>query len=198
MTDKLKNQLAFLYEADKMKNIFRQTLVGDGTRQENDAEHSWHMALTAMTLFDYAEPGVDLFRVLKMCLVHDLVEVYAGDTPAIDNEAAKSKEMREKAAADKMFAMLPPEQGAEYRSLWEEFDAEETKDAGFAAACDRFQSAMLIYKSDGYTWRKGNWTTAEVIKRQYPVKTAMPEVWEFIENALDDLVKRGILEEGRI
>jgi putative hydrolase of HD superfamily len=90
MTDKLKNQLAFLYEADKMKNIFRQTLVGDGTRQENDAEHSWHMALTAMTLYDYAESGVDLFRVLKMCLVHDLVEVYAGDTPAIDNEAVKS------------------------------------------------------------------------------------------------------------
>jgi putative hydrolase of HD superfamily len=198
MTDKLKNQLAFLYEADKMKNIFRQTLVGDGSRQENDAEHSWHMALTAMTLFDYAEPGVELNRVLRMCLVHDLVEVYAGDTPAIDNVAVKSKEMREKAAADKMFAMLPTEQGAEYRSLWEEFDAEETKDAKFAAACDRFQSAMLIYKSDGYTWRKGNWKTSDVIRRQYPVKTAMPEVWEFIENAVDDLVKRGLLEEDRI
>jgi putative hydrolase of HD superfamily len=198
MTDKLKNQLAFLYEADKMKNIFRQTLVGDGSRQENDAEHSWHMALTAMTLYDYAEPGVDLNRVLRMCLVHDLVEVYAGDTPAIDSEAGKSKEQREKMAADKLFMMLPIEQGAEYRSLWEEFDAEETKDAKFAAACDRFQSAMLIYKSDGYTWLKGNWNTADVIKRQYPVKVAMPEVWEFIENAVDDLVKRGILEEGRI
>jgi putative hydrolase of HD superfamily len=171
--------------------------VGDSSRQENDAEHSWHMALTAMTLYDYAEPGVDLFRVLKMCLVHDLVEIYAGDTPAIDNDAVKTKEIREKAAADKLFAMLPTEQGTEYRSLWEEFDTEDTKDAKFAAACDRFQSAMLIYKCDGHTWRKGNWTTAEVVKRQYPVKTALPEVWELIENAVDDLVQRGILEEGR-
>jgi putative hydrolase of HD superfamily len=94
--------------------------------------------------------------------------------------------------------MLPIKQGEEYRSLWEEFDAEETKDAKFASACDRFQSAMLIYKSDGYTWRNGNWNTADVVKRQYLVKDAIPEVWEFIENALDDLVKRGILEEGRI
>ena len=123
MTDKLKHQLQFLAEADKMKSILRQTYITDKSRQENSAEHSWHFALTALTLHEYCSiEGVDISRVIKIALVHDLVEIYAGDTPAYDAKGNIDKDEREKEAADKLFSLLPDEQAAEYRSLWEEFD----------------------------------------------------------------------------
>jgi putative hydrolase of HD superfamily len=130
MTDKLNRQLKFLAEADKMKNILRQTYITDKSRQENSAEHSWHFALTALILYEYCGiEGVDINRVIKMALVHDLVEIYAGDTPAYDTDGNVDKDEREKEAADKLFSFLPDDQAAEYRSLWEEFDRMETPDA---------------------------------------------------------------------
>ena len=141
MTDKLKHQLHFLAEVDKMKNILRQTYITDKSRQENSAEHSWHFALTALTLYEYCRiDGVDISRVIKMALVHDLVEIYAGDTPAYDAQGNADKDEREKEAADKLFSLLPDEQATEYRSLWEEFDHVETPDAIYANAIDRFRS----------------------------------------------------------
>ena len=199
MTDKLKHQLQFLTEADKMKSILRQTRIADRSRQENDAEHSWHFALTAMTLYEYCGiEGVDINRVLKMAIVHDLVEIYAGDTFAYDVKGNESKEEREKLSADKLFSLLPNNQAAEYRHLWEEFDQMETPDAVYASAIDRLQSLHNIHLSGGYTWEKHEVTADKIYKRMTPVKTALPEMWEHIECVVNEGLKKGYIKEGGI
>ncbi|MCL2539204.1 MAG: HD domain-containing protein [Oscillospiraceae bacterium] len=192
MTEKLRLQLKFLAEADKLKNILRQTYIIDGSRQENSAEHSWHFALTAMTLFEYCGiEGVDIDRVLKMALVHDLVEVYAGDTPAYDKKGNLDKGEREKEAADRLFPLLPDEQAAEYRSLWEEFERIQTPDALFGSAVDRLQSFHNIHLSGAGPWKKYAVTSDEVLERMAPVKTALPRLWEYVESVIDENIKRG-------
>ena len=194
MTDRLKNQLEFLIEADKMKSVFLQTLVMDGSRHENDAEHSWHIALMALTLHEYAgHVDVDINRVLKMALVHDLVEVYAGDTFAYDSEAARSKKAREQAAADKLFSLLPPEQSREFRTLWEEFDAMATPDSMYAAAIDRLQPFISNFKTDGYTWATHKVTADKVYSRMAPIKEALPALWEFIDRVIQDSCEKGYI-----
>ena len=171
MTEKLKHQLHFLAEVDKMKNILRQTYITDKTRQENSAEHSWHFALTALTLHEYCGiDGVDINRVIKMALVHDLVEIYAGDTPAYDVKGNEDKDVREKEAADKLFSLLPDEQSAEYRSLWEEFDRMETPDAFYGSAVDRLQSFHNICLSGAHPWIKYEVTADKIYNRMMPVK----------------------------
>ena len=195
MTDKLRGQLQFLSEADKMKNIFRQTRVADRSRQENDAEHSWHFALTAMTLFEYCEiEGVNIDRVIKMALVHDLVEIYAGDTFAYDAKGNESKEAREKESADKLFSLLPNEQAAEYRFLWEEFDLMQTPDAIYASAIDRLQSLHNNHLSGGYTWEKHDVTADKIYKRMTPVKIALPKLWEYVENTVNEGLEKGYIK----
>ena len=195
MTEKLQNQLKFLAVADDMKQIFRQTTLIDGSRYENDAEHSWHLALMAMTLYEHcALDGVCIDRVLRMAIVHDLVEIYAGDTPAQDIAANVGKEEREREAADKLFALLPHEQAQEYRSLWEEFDAMETPDAIYASAVDRFQSMFLIHQSGtGSAWVKFKATTERVYKRMLPIKTAIPSLWQWVEDVVEENVAKGFL-----
>jgi len=195
MTDKLSNQLKFLEIADGMKHIFRQTTLIDGSRYENDAEHSWHFALTAMTLFEHcALDGVDIDRVLRMAIIHDLVEVFAGDTPAQDIAANIGKEEREREAADRLFALLPEEQAFEYRSLWEEFDAMETPDAIYASAVDRFQSFFNMHMSGtGSAWVKYNTTAERVRTRMLPLKTAIPSLWQWVEDAILVNVAKGLL-----
>ena len=195
MTDKLKGQLKFLSEADKMKNIFRQTRLADRSREENDAEHSWHFALTAMTLFEYCEiEGVNIDRVIKMALVHDLVEIYAGDTFAYDEKGNESKEDREKESADKLFSLLPNEQAVEYRTLWEEFDLMKTPDAIYASAIDRLQSHHNIHLSGGYTWEKHKVTEDKIYKRMAPVKIALPRLWEFVELTINEGLEKGYIK----
>ena len=195
MTEQLKQQLLFLAEADKMKNVLRQTMISDRSRQETDAEHSWHFALTAMTLYEYCSiEGVDINRVLKMALVHDLVEIYAGDTFAYDTKGYESKEEREKESADKLFSMLPCEQATEYRALWEEFDRMETPDAIYASAIDRLQSHHNIHLSGGYTWEKHKITADKIYKRMMPVKTALPDLWEFVEHTINEGLERGYIK----
>ena len=199
MTDVLHNQLNFLAVADEMKNVFRQTTLLDGTRYENNAEHSWHFALMAMTLFEHcAISGINLDRVLRMAIVHDLVEIYAGDTPAADIAANIGKEEREKEAADKLFAILPAVQASEYRLLWEEFDAMETPDAIYAAAVDRLQSFFLLHKSGkGSAWVKFKSTDERVRTRMLPVKTAIPALWQWVEDAIqENIEKKLILKVG--
>ena len=191
----LKNQLEFLAIADGMKQIFRQTTLIDGSRYENDAEHSWHFALTAMTLFEHcALADVSFDRVMKMAIIHDLVEVFAGDTPAQDIAANIGKEEREREAADKLFALLPDEQAHEYRCLWEEFDAMETPSAIYASAIDRFQSFYNIHMSGtGSAWVKFNATAERVRTRMLPLKKAIPSLWQWVENAIDENVAKGLL-----
>ena len=167
----------------------------DGTRYENAAEHSWHFALMAMTLFEHcALEGVCLDRVIKMAIVHDLVEVFAGDTPANDIAANLDKESRERDAADRLFALLPEQQANEYRSLWEEFDAMETPDSIYASAVDRFQSFFLIHKSGtGSAWVKYKATAERTRTRVLPVKTAIPSLWQWLEDAIEENVAKGFL-----
>ena len=194
MIEKLEQQLKFLAEADKMKNILRQTMLSDRSRQETDAEHSWHFALTAMTLYEYCGiEGVDINRVIKMALVHDLVEIYAGDTFAYDAKGYESKEEREMEAADKLFSLLPTEQATEYRALWEEFDGMDTPDAIYASAIDRLQSLHNIHLSGGYTWEKHGITADKIYKRMTPIKTALPDLWGFVEYTINEGLEKGYI-----
>lgn len=194
MTEKLASQLKFLAAADGLKSVQRQTWLLDKTRQENSAEHSWHFALMAMTLFEHCGiEGVDLNRVIKMAIVHDLVEVYAGDAPAFDKSAQVGKEAKEQAAADKLFGLLSAAQAAEYRTLWEEFDAMQTPDALYAAAIDVLQSFYNQYNTGGPAWIKYHGTVEQAYKRMLPVKAALPSLWNYIEVAIADATAKGWL-----
>ena len=196
MTEKLKRQFEFLVEADKMKNILRQTMLMDKSRQETDAEHSWHFALMALTFYEYAASDkVDINRVIKMALVHDLVEVYAGDTFAYDLIGNLDKEKREKEAADKLFSLLPKKQEEEFRGLWEEFDKAETPDALYASAIDRLQPFLSNYKTDGYTWVKYGVPIDDIYKRVAPVKEILPELWGFVEFVIKDSCEKGYIKK---
>lgn len=153
--EKINDLLKFTALVDKMTLIQRRTLLVDGSRRENDAEHSWHIALMAMLFKDYAPEGTDIARAVQMCIVHDLVEIYAGDTFAYDAAGNEGKEEREKAAADKLFAQLPEHLGKEFRQLWEEFDAMDTPDSKYAASMDRLQPYLHNTLTEGHTWKEG-------------------------------------------
>ena len=194
ISDTLKKQIVFLGEADKMKSVMRKTMLTDLSRQESDADHSWHISLMAMTLFSYVGfDDVDLDRVIRMTLVHDLVEIYAGDTYAYDDAGNADKEQREKEAADRLFSLLPDEQAHEYRSLWEEFDAMQTHDAMYASAVDRLQPLLNNYLTSGHTWDGYNITAAQVFRRMDPVRIAIPAAWPFVEYVISDSLQKGYL-----
>lgn len=193
MDENLQKTLRFLLEIDKMKSVYRKNILADGSRNETDAEHSWHMAVCAMALQKYAPKGTDLCRAIELCLVHDLVEVYAGDTFAFDFEAVKSQSGREKAAAKKLFSLLPEEERARFRALWEEFERGTTKEAIYAQALDRFQPLVLNLATDGAPWALCHATRSQVERRLLPVKTGMPALWDYVENELDLYVKRGFV-----
>jgi len=193
MTPKLASQIKFITEADKLKSIYRQTLITDKSRNETSAEHSWHLALMAMTLIEYSANPVDLDRVIKMAMVHDLVELYAGDTPAFADTIPEDKLAEEQAAADKLFALLPADQAAEYRGLWEEFDEMKTPDAMYAASVDRVQPLLSNHLTDGHSWVKFNVDAARVYKRMEPIKTAIPALWELVESVISEGVEKGYI-----
>ena len=193
---RLQKQLRFLVEVDQMKNVLRQTLLVDKSRRENDAEHSWHFALMAMLLSEYADGSkVDFYRVLRMALVHDLIEVYAGDTFAYDKKGNEDKEEREKKAADKLFGMLPEDQGKEIRDLWEEFDQMETPDAQYAASIDRLQPLINNYMTQGHTWHIGTVTSKDVYARAAIIEKASPELWKVVQFIIKDSIEKGWLKE---
>ncbi len=189
--ERLNDQLLFTAKIDEMTSVLRRTLLLDKSRRENDAEHSWHIAVMAMLFKEYATQPVDIGRVVQMCVVHDLVEIEAGDTFAYDVQGNENKEQREKEAADKLFSMLPKEQGDMIRSLWEEFDAMETSDAKYAACMDRIQPFLHNTLTDGHTWVEGNVDRRSVEKRMAPVREFMPEVYKWIELNIDNAVKKG-------
>ncbi len=192
--ERLNKQLKFTGEIDQMTSVLRRTLLIDKSRRENDAEHSWHIAVMAMLFSEYAKEKPDVGRVVQMCVVHDLVEIYAGDTFAYDVSGNEDKEVREKKAADKLFAILPPEQGSMIRSLWEEFDAMETADAKYAACMDRIQPFFHNTLTDGHTWVEGGTCRAQVEQRTAVIKEFMPEVYQWIEASIDRAIENGWLK----
>lgn len=195
--ERLKKQIEFIIEVDKLKQIYRQTLLMDGSRNENDAEHSWHLALMAMILHEYSpKKDLDITKVLKMLLVHDLVEIYAGDTFCYDEEANLNKTERELKAAERLFNLLPPDQSQELRALWDEFEERKTPEALFAASLDRIQPLICNYLTGGHTWVKYGVKSDKVLERNLLVKEGAPELWKLVEEIVEDSIKMGILERG--
>lgn len=192
-TDRLTQQIQFIIEIDRLKQILRQTLLIDGSRQENSAEHSWHLAIMAMTLAEYAPDGVDIVQAIKMLLIHDLVEIDAGDTFCYDVQANSSKAEKELQAASRLFGILPSDIGSELRSLWDEFEAGETPTAKFAAALDRIQPLLHNQQTKGGTWRIHGIRRDQVMKRVAPVETGAPELWPFVLQLIEDSVSAGYL-----
>ena len=188
---RLDQQLKFTAEIDKMTSILRRTVLIDQSRRENDAEHSWHIAVMAMLFSEYAKEPVDIGRVVKMCVVHDLVEIYAGDTFAYDAAGNEDKVEREKKAADKLFGELPEEQGIMIRELWEEFDAMQTNDAKYAACMDRLQPFLHNTLTQGHTWVEGGTHKADVEKRMAILSEFMPEVYKWVAANLDHAIEKG-------
>ena len=191
---RLDQQLKFTAEIDKMTGILRRTMLVDHSRRENDAEHSWHIAVMALLFEEYAKEAVNVGRVAEMCVVHDLVEIYAGDTFAYDTKGNEDKEAREAAAAERLFSQLPEEQGKLIRDLWEEFDAMETADARYAACLDRIQPFLHNTLTEGHTWVEGGTKRPAVEKRMAIVKEFMPEVYEWIDANLDRAIEKGWLK----
>lgn len=194
MTDaRLARQIAFLLEIDGLKSVLRQSHLIDLSRRENDAEHSWHLAMLAVVLGEYATEEVDQAKVIRMLLIHDLVEVYAGDTFLYDTRGAAEQEERERAAADRLFPQLPDDQAVALRRLWDEFEERRTPDARFARALDRVQPLLLNFYTRGASWRAHRVTKAQVLARRQLIEDGSPALWEYIQVMIDEAVRRGYL-----
>lgn len=194
--DNLQKILSFIVEVDKIKNIMRRTLLIDGSRRENDAEHSWHLAIMAMLLTEYADDkNFTLDKVLKMVIVHDLVEIYAGDTFAFDVQGNLEKEEKEKKAADKLFGQLPEDQAKQFRKLWEEFDEAKTPDARYAAALDRLQPFIHNLCTEGHTWVQAKVNKEQVYKRSGLSMEVLPALKPWMEEQINDAIKKGWISE---
>ena len=193
--ERLARQIAFVAEADKLKNIERRTPLTDNSRQENSAEHSWHLALAAMTLHEYAPEGTNLLRVLELVTVHDLVEIDAGDTFAYDAAAGVDKEARERAAADRIFSLMPPGDGERMRALWEEFEAAQTAEARVANALDRLQALLQNLKAGGGSWVVHQVTRPAVLNRMEPIRLTLPAVWPFVLEVIQNACASGLIKE---
>ena len=189
--DRLERQIAFLTEADKLKTVLRRTPLSDGSRPENSAEHSWHLVLAAMTLAEYAPADLDLPRVLELLTVHDLVEIDAGDTFAYDAAGYETKAARELAAAERIFALLPADQAARFRSRWDEFEAHDTLESKYANALDRFQALLQNMTSGGGSWKSHGITRVDVLRRMAPVQADLPQLWPFVVDVIDRFWESG-------
>ncbi len=194
MSDVLMHKVAFLREVDRLKSVLRMTTVGDRSRRENSAEHSWHIALMALTLAGHAPAGVDVDRVIRMLLVHDLVEIDAGDTFAFDTAANHDKADRERAAADRLFGLIAAGPGPDFRRLWDEFEAGDTPDARMANALDRFAALLQnTAVNDGGTWRAHNISRDAVLRRMDPIREGLPALWPTVLRIIDEQTAAGHL-----
>lgn len=194
--DRLDRQFGFLRETDSLKQIGRQSYLADGSRKENDAEHSWHLALMAVLLSSYAEKDIDLLRVIIMVLIHDIVEIDAGDTYAYDTKGNATKRERETKAADRIFNILPADQAEYLRSLWEEFEEQSTPESAFANTLDKLQPLMLNDASGGKSWKEHSVKLAQVLNRNKNTADGSNELWEYAKkNFIEPNVEKGILKE---
>jgi putative hydrolase of HD superfamily len=191
--ERLARQMAFLIECDRLKEIVRQTLNVHSGRQENDAEHSWALCLFVMTLAEYSNQPIDVLRIMKMLLIHDVVEIDAGDTFAYDTQRLANQHEREAIAADRIFGLLPDDQAAEFRGLWDEFEARATADAHFAHAIDRCQAMLLNCLGKGVTWSRHNVTVEQVRARNAPIADGAAALWKHMSGLLDDVIREGHL-----
>lgn len=188
---RLEQQMQFILEVDRLKQIVRQTYLSGADRKENDAEHSWHLAMMACLLSEYANEKVDVLHVIKMVLIHDLVEIDAGDTYAYDQAGNETKRAREVLAADRIFGMLPKDQGAELRNLWEEFEAGKTPEAKFALALDKVQPILLNDCTDGRAWVEHGVRLEQIQKRNARTPEGSKQLWEFCEALIERNVEKG-------
>jgi putative hydrolase of HD superfamily len=195
--DRLAGQIAFLREIDRLKNVYRRTYLNDGSRHDNSAEHSWHFATAAIILSEYAAEGVDVSRAIRMALLHDVVEIDAGDSFLYDEGQEAEKEARERAAADRVFGLLPADQAAELRALWDEFEARRTPDAKFAAALDRIEPILHNYYTGGGAWKEHGIKASAVIRANSRIGLASEELWAFVLGLIEESVRRGYLEDDR-
>lgn len=193
--DRLERQIRFVLEVDRLKRVLRRTVLTDGSRRENSAEHSWHIALMAVLLSEYSmEDGIDLLRVVKMLLVHDIVEIDAGDTFVYDEDGLEDKEERERAAAERLFGLLPADQREHLHRLWEEFEARETPEARFAAAIDRLQPVLHNVHTEGASWREHGIRLEQVVAINHKMEEGAPELWKLARRLLDEAVEKGNLK----
>ncbi|OWZ82904.1 HD domain-containing protein [Natranaerobius trueperi] len=193
ITKKLQSQLEFIAEIDKLKTIIRRTKLISENRLENDAEHSWHLAIMAVTLEEYADEPVEISRVIKMLLIHDLVEIDAGDTFIYDEDMNLSKQERERQAAKRIFGLLPKDQENLFWNLWEEFEEEKTPEARFATALDRLQPIIHNYHNQGGTWKEFNITREQVEKKISKISKGSKKLWEVTEKILTESQEKGYL-----
>ena len=192
--ERLAQQIGFIVEADRLKEVFRQTLVTKSRRRENDAEHSWHLCLLVIVLAEHAEAkSLNLLRVLKMVILHDLVEIDAGDTFAYDTSAMVGQHDREARAADRIFGLLPADQAAEFRAIWDEFEERKTPEANFAAAVDRFQPMLLNCLTEGAAWKRHGVTHDRVVARNSHIATGSAPLWDYAEKMIQAAVDAGNL-----
>ena len=192
--ERLEKQMAFIREIDKEKQIFRQSYVTDGTRKENDAEHAWHMAIMTFLLSEYANEEIDVLKTIRMILIHDIVEIDAGDTYAYDDSAKATQREREERAAERLFGLLPEDQAKELRALWEEFEAAETKEAKFARTMDNVQPLLLNDATGGKAWEEHDVPLSKIMKRNERTAKGSEALWEYSRDAL---IKKNV-KEGHI
>jgi putative hydrolases of HD superfamily len=193
MNERLARQIAFLVEADKLKSVIRRTPLVDLSRAENSAEHSWHLVLVIMVMREYGPAGVDWMRVLEMVAVHDLVEIDAGDVSAYDVDAFAAKLMREQAAADRIFGLLPADQQQHFRQLWDEFEIHATPEARFANAVDRLQPLLQNAHACGGSWRGQTLRRAQILHRMAPIEASLPDVWPHVLDVVESFCAAGVL-----
>lgn len=189
--ERLKQQLDFILEADKEKNIFRQSKLTGNGRRENDAEHAWHMALMAYLLKEYANEPIDISRVMIMCLIHDVVEIDAGDTYAYDAQGQQTKKAREEAAKERIYSLLPKDQKTEMQALFDEFEENETPEAKFAHAMDNLQPLLLHYSNDGCDWRERGIKEEQVYGRQSKTAEGSEYLFQLTDAILQEHIEKG-------
>lgn len=195
MDDRMRKQIEFALLMDKQKNIFRQNHLVDNSRRENDAEHAWHMAVMAYLFREYANEDIDISKVILMCLIHDVVEIEAGDTYAYDEEAKKSQREREEFAKKHIFGMLPSDQGRELEALFDEFEAQETAEARFAKAMDNLQPVLLHEANGGGDWKEHGVTKEQIMRRQEKTRHGSEELFEVIKDIIDKHIEEGNIKE---
>ena len=194
---RFKSQIEFILEVDKLKKILRRTTLLDRSRQENSAEHSWHIALSLLVLAEYADDdNLDLLHIIKLLLAHDLVEIDAGDTYCYDEIGGQDQKERETIAADRIFNILPSDQADTFRSLWDEYEAKSTPESRFANALDRVQPFLHNYFTRGYTWQKHGINKKQVLARMQPVDDGSHLLWDYVSKLINDAVEKGYLADS--
>ena len=195
--DRLVKQINFIIEIDKLKTILRQTALVDRSRQENVSEHSWHIAVMALILAEYAnEKNLDILRIIKMLLIHDLVEIDAGDTFLYDTIRNHDKNQRELRAAHRIFSLLPVKQAEEFKMAWEEFEAMSSSEAKFARAIDSLQPVLLAFNNKGWSWQKHGLQKSQVLNKKKSIEKGSETLWKYTQSLLEEAAQKGFITDA--